>query len=96
MPGDATALASALGSPQVKGRLYATTVTLSSGSATLTYTDVDGIESDPANEPYIAAIGTNAGQAVGVTSKGTSQATLDDGSGSTSNDVEVLILVPEQ
>jgi len=80
--------------PNIEGEVYTTTATLSSGSATLTWTDVDGIDQDPDTEPEVFVIGTNAGQAVGVTSKGTSQATLDDGSGSNSNTVRCLVVIP--
>lgn len=91
MPGDATAVGSALGLSQVSGRVYATTVTLSSGTATLTFTDVDGIEDPLDTEPYVFVTGPTGGET--VSSKGTTQATIG---GDTTDDVECLIVVPEQ
>jgi hypothetical protein len=91
MPGDTTALATGLGSVAVSSRAYLTTVTLSSGSATLTFTDIDGIDTDPANEPYVIVTGPTGGEA--VSSKGTTQATI---SGDTTDDVECLVVLQDQ
>lgn len=91
MPGDATALATGLGSVAVDSRAYLTTVTLSAGTATLTYTDIDGIEEDPATEPYVLVTGPTGGET--VTSKGTTQCTIG---GDTTDDVECLVVFPQQ
>lgn len=91
MPDDATALETGLGSVAVDSRAYLTTVTLSSGTATLTYTDIEGIDVDPATEPYVIVTGPTGGEA--VSSKGTSQCTI---SGDTTDDVECLVVFPQE
>lgn len=87
MPGDTALTDSGQGSPHVEGRAYCTTVTLSSGSATLTFTDIDGIDAELDNEPYVLATGPTGGET--VTSKGTTQCTIG---GDTTDDVEVLVV----
>ena len=91
MPGDTTALSTGLGSVAVDSRAYLTTVTLSAGTATLTFTDIDGIETDPATEPYVIVSGPTGGEA--VTSKGTTQCTIN---GDTTDDVECLVVFPDE
>lgn len=90
MPGDTTLTRSGAGSPHVEGRAYCTTVTLSSGTATLTFTDIEGIDGALEQEPYVFVTGPTGGET--VTSKGTSQCTV---SGDTTDDVECLVVVPE-
>jgi len=75
----------------VEGRAYATTVTLDAGSATLTFTDVEGIDSALSTEPYVFATGPTGGEA--VSAKGTSQCTV---TGDTTDDVELLVVVPDE
>ncbi|AGM11805.1 hypothetical protein M201_gp34 [Haloarcula californiae tailed virus 2] len=91
MPADTTLTRSGAGSPHVAGRAYCTTVTLSSGSATLTFTDIEGIDGSLDTEPYVFATGPTGGEA--VSSKGTSQCTV---TGDTTDDVEVLVVVPDE
>lgn len=90
MPEDATLTRSGSGSIHVEGRAYLTTVTLSTGTATLTFTDVEGIDGTLDTEPYVIAQSPDGG--AGVTAKGTSQCTIE---GTESDDVECLIVVPE-
>jgi hypothetical protein len=78
-------------SPGGEGRVFAGTVTLSSGSATITYADLPGVDGDLPETPVIVATGQSAGTGVAVTSAGTTQATIDDGSGSSSDTVNVVI-----
>lgn len=75
--------------PNLDAEVYVTTVTLSSGTATLTYTDVDGIDEALGVEPFILVTGPTGGES--VTSKGASQATIN---GDTTDDVECLLVVP--
>ena len=75
--------------PNLDAEVYVTTVTLSSGTATLTYTDVDGIDEALGTEPFILVTGPTGGES--VTSKGASQATIN---GDTTDDVECLLVVP--
>jgi len=91
MPGDMTLTRSGSGSPLIEGRAHATTVTLSSGTATLTFTDIDGIDSPLESEPYVFVTGPTGGET--VSSKGTTQATIG---GDTTDDVEVLVVVPDE
>lgn len=91
MPGDMALSETGLGSVALDGRAYLTTVTLSSGSATLTYTDIDGIDVDPASEPYVMVTGPTGGET--VTSKGTTQCTIG---GDTTDDVECLVVFPQE
>jgi len=78
--------------PTGNGRVWAGQVTLSSGSATITYADdLPGVTEDLPAEPVIAATAKSAGVGVGVSSAGTSQAVVDDGSGSSSHTVNVVI-----
>lgn len=90
MPDDTTLTRSGAGSPHVEGRAYATTVTLDAGTATLTFTDIEGIDGALASEPYVFVTGPTGGEA--VSAKGTSQCTI---SGDTTDDVECLVVVPE-
>jgi hypothetical protein len=90
MPNDTTLTRSGAASPGVSGRAYCTTVTLSSGSASLTFSDVDGITSLD-TEPYVFVTGPTGGET--VTSKGTTQCTIN---GDTTDDVECLIIVPDE
>lgn len=76
--------------PNLDAEVYVHTVTLSSGTATLTFTDVEGIDEALDTEPFVFATGPTGGEA--VSSKGTSQATV---TGDTTDDVECLIVVPE-
>lgn len=91
MPNDNTVTGTGKGSIAVDSRVYCTTVTLSSGSATLAWTDIDGIDVSPASEPYAIATGPTGGEA--ITSKGTSQCTV---TGDTTDDVEVLVVLQEE
>jgi len=75
--------------PNLDAEVYVHTVTLSSGSATLTFTDVEGIDEALGVEPYVFVTGPTGGET--VSSKGTSQATIG---GDTTDDVECLIVVP--
>ena len=90
MPGDTTLTRSGSGSPHVAGRSYATTVTLTDGSATLTFTEIEGIDGALAEEPYVFVTGPNGDES--VSSKGTSQATIG---GTGDADVECLVVVPQ-
>lgn len=90
MPGDTTLVRSGAGSPLLEGRAYLTTVTLAAGSATLTFTDIEGIDGSLDQEPYVLATGPTGGEA--VSSKGTSQCTV---TGDTTDDVELLVVVPD-
>lgn len=77
--------------PNGSGRVWAGQVTLSSGTATIDYAaDLPGVSGDLPEEPVIVAT-SKGDDAVFVSSAGTSQATLSDGSGSTSNAVNVVI-----
>jgi hypothetical protein len=77
--------------PTGNGRLWAGTVTLSSGTATIDYSaDLPGVGGDLPEEPIIVAT-PKGDDAVFISSAGASQATLSDGSGSSSNVVNVLI-----
>lgn len=91
MPSDMALTETGKGSVAVDGRAYLTTVTLSSGTATLTWTDIDGIDTAPASEPYAIATGPTGGEA--ITAKGTSQCTVN---GDTTDDVEVLVVFPDE
>lgn len=78
--------------PTTAARTWTGTVTLSSGTATIDYAaDLPGVVGGLDSEPRIFATAKSAGVAVGVSSAGTSQATLDDGSGSSSHVVNVTI-----
>lgn len=91
MPSDLTVLRTGRGSPQVQGRAYCTTVTLGTGgTATLTWTDIDGIDGAPASEPYAFITGPSGSEY--VSAKGTSQCTLNGGAGDA---VEVMVVIPE-
>ena len=77
--------------PTGNGRLWAGTVTLSSGTATIDYSaDLPGVGGNLPAEPVIVST-PKGDDAVFVSSAGTSQATLSDGSGSSSNVVNVVI-----
>jgi len=77
--------------PTGNGRVWAGQVTLSSGTATVDYSaDLPGVSGDLPAEPVIAAT-SKVDDAVFVSSAGTSQATLSDGSGASSNTVNVVI-----
>lgn len=89
MPSDVDVLRS-LALPNGEASVYATTVTLSAGTATLTWTDIDGVEEAPSSEPYAFATGPTGGET--ISSKGTSQCTVG---GDTTDDVEVLVVIPE-
>jgi hypothetical protein len=91
MPEDTTLTRSGVGSPLVEGRAYCTTVTLSSGTATLTFTDIDGIEGSLDTEPYVFVTGPTGGET--VSAKGTTQCTIG---GDTTDDVECLVVVPDE
>lgn len=91
MPSDTTLTRSGAGSPHVAGRAYATTVTLSSGTATLTFTDIEGIDGALEQEPYVFVTGPTGGET--VSSKGTSQCTIG---GDTTDDVECLVVIPDE
>lgn len=73
----------------LEGRVYVHEVTLSEGSATLTFTDVEGIDGALEAEPYVFVTGPSGGES--VSSKGAAQCTVE---GSGSDDVECLIVVP--
>lgn len=78
--------------PNGNGRVWAGQVTLSSGSATIDYSaDLPGVSGGLPAEPVITATAKSAGVGVGVSSAGTSQAVVDDGSGSSSYTVNVWI-----
>jgi len=78
--------------PGGNGRVWAGTVTLSSGSAQIDYSaDLPGVSGDLPAEPIIVATAKSAGVGVGVSSAGASTATVDDGSGSSSHTVNVWI-----
>lgn len=78
--------------PTANARQWAGTVTLSSGSATINFaSDLPDVEGGLSDEPRITATAKSAGTAVGISSAGTSQATLDDSSGSSSHTVNVTI-----
>lgn len=77
--------------PNGNGRVWAGQVTLSSGTATIDYSaDLPGVGGDLPEEPIIVAT-PKGDDAVFISSAGASQATLSDGSGSSSNVVNVLI-----
>lgn len=76
--------------PTANARVWAGTVTLSSGTATVAFSDLPGVAADLDSEPRIIAT-PKGDDAVFVSSAGTSQATLSDGSGSSSNVVNVAI-----
>lgn len=91
MPDDATLTSTGLGSVAVDGRAYCTTVTLGTGgSATLTFTDIEGIDTALDTEPYVFITGPTGSET--VSSKGTTQATLGGGA---DDEVECLVVVPE-
>jgi hypothetical protein len=78
--------------PTASARVWAGTVTLSSGTATIDYSaDLPGVDGDLDDEPRIIAT-SKGDDAVFVSSAGTSQATLSDGSGSSSNVVNVQVV----
>lgn len=77
--------------PNGSGRVWAGQVDLSSGTATIDYDDLPGVAGDLPAEPVIVATAKAAGDAVGVSSAGTSQASLSDGSGASSTTVNVVI-----
>lgn len=75
------------------GRAWAGQVTLSSGTYTLDYSaDLPGVDADLDAEPYIVATAKAAPDEAGVSSAGTSQATISDGSGANSDTVNVLVV----
>jgi hypothetical protein len=77
--------------PTGNGRVWAGQVTLSSGTATVDYSaDLPGVSGDLPAEPVIVAT-SKGDDSVFVSSAGTSQATLSDGSTSSSNTVNVVI-----
>jgi hypothetical protein len=77
--------------PTGNGRVWAGQVTLSSGTYTLDYSaDLPGVSGDLPAEPVIVAT-SKGDDSVFVSSAGTSQATLSDGSTSSSNTVNVVI-----
>jgi len=77
--------------PNGSGRVWAGQVTLSSGTATIDYSaDLPGVDGDLPAEPVIGAT-SKGDDAVFVSSAGTSQATLSDGSGASSNTVNVFV-----
>lgn len=77
--------------PGGKGRVWAGQVTLSSGTYTLDYSaDLPGVTGDLPEEPVIAAT-SKGDDSVFLSAAGASQATLSDGSGSSSNVVNVLV-----
>ena len=83
------AINSVHGIPNLDAEMYVHTVTPSSGTATLTYTDVDGIDEALGKEPFVFVTGPTGGET--VSSKGATQATIG---GDTTDDVECLIVVP--
>lgn len=76
--------------PGGTGRMYAGQVALSSGTATINY--ADDLPGSPTftDEPVIVTT-SKGDDPVFVASAGTAQATLDDGSGASSNTVNVVI-----
>lgn len=75
------------------GRAWAGQVTLSSGTYTLDYSaDLPGVDGDLDAEPYIVATAKAAPDEAGVASAGTSQASISDGSGSSTDSVNVLVV----
>lgn len=77
--------------PNGNGRVWAGQITLSSGTATIDYADdLPGVSGNLPAEPIIVTTAKSA-DAVGVTSAGTTQATVSDGSGSTSTTVNVIV-----
>lgn len=88
-----TKVADAKADPSVpgSGRVWAGQVTLSSGTYTLDYSaDLPGVDADLDAEPAIIAT-SKGDDAVFVSSAGTSQAVLSDGSGASSNTVNVYV-----
>lgn len=82
-------VASGKTNPTGDGRLYAGRVTLSSGTATIDFGDLPKAP-EFSDEPVIVAT-AKGDDSVFVSSAGSSQATLSDGSGASSNTVNVLI-----
>lgn len=77
--------------PTGTGRVWAGQVTLSSGTYQIDYSsDLPGVDGDLPAEPVIVAT-PKGNDAVFLSSAGTSTATLSDGSGSSSNTVNVVI-----
>lgn len=77
--------------PTGDGRVWAGQVTLSSGTATIDYSaDLPGVDADLPEEPVIVAT-SKGDDSVFISSAGSSQATISDGSGSSSNTVNVII-----
>jgi hypothetical protein len=76
--------------PSGSGRVYAGTVTLSSGTATIDYSDDLPGSPEFGDEPVIVAT-SKGDDSVFVSSAGAAQATLSDGSGSSTNTVNVMI-----
>jgi hypothetical protein len=75
------------------GRVWAGQVTLSSGTYTLDYSaDLPGVDGDLDAEPYITATAKAAPDDAGVASAGTSQASISDGSESSTDTVNVLVV----
>jgi hypothetical protein len=77
--------------PTGDGRMWAGRVTLSSGTATIDYSDdLPGVGDDLPEEPVI--VGTpKSDDSVFVSSAGTSQATISGAGGTGSYDVNVVI-----
>jgi hypothetical protein len=77
--------------PSGTGRMWAGTVSLSSGTATIDYSaDLPGVSGDLPAEPVIATT-NKADDTVFVSAAGASQATLSDGSGANSSTVNVVV-----
>jgi len=77
--------------PNGTGRVWAGQVTLSSGTYQIDYSsDLPGVDGDLPAEPVITAT-SKGDDAVFVSSAGSSTATLSDGSGSSSNVVNVFV-----
>lgn len=78
--------------PTGDGRMWAGQVTLSSGTATIDYSaDLPGVSGDLPAEPVIVATAKAAPDEAGVSSAGVSQATISDGSGASTDTVNVVI-----
>jgi hypothetical protein len=81
--------------PGVNKRVWAGTVTLSSGTATIDHSaDLPGVDRIPGNEldaaPVVVAT-AEADDAVFVDTQDNESTTLSDGSGANSNDVQVVV-----
>jgi len=74
-------------SPLLGAEVYATTVTVSGGTATLVYTDVEGIDGTLAGEPFLYVTGTDGSEA--VSAKGATEATIE---AAVDGDVDVLLV----